>query len=102
MMGRLWAGLTARVPGTFLPALLLAAGFLAFVAWDQSHWWRAKEDYGFGWLVLLFVAYVVYDRWPRIVAALDACAAAQSPRAAGAHQWVLRVLVGGAILWGVL
>ena len=102
MTKRIWARLTTRVPGAFLAALLLAAGFLAFVAWDQSHWWRTKEDYGFGWLVPLFVAYVVYDRWPRMVAALDACAAAQSLRAAGAHQWVLRVLVGGAILWGVL
>jgi hypothetical protein len=102
MIKQIWARLTARVPAAFLSALLLAAGFLAFVAWDQSHWWRAKEDYGFGWLVLLFVAYVVYDRWPRIVAALDACAAPQSPRAGGWHQGALRLLVGGALLWGVL
>jgi len=102
MIRRTWARLTTRVPGAFLSALLLAAGFLAFVAWDQSHWWRAKEDYGFGWLVPLFVAYVVHDRWPLIVAALDDCAAPNSPRASGGHRWVLRFLVGGALLWGVL
>ena len=102
MIKQIWARLTVRVPAAFLSALLLAAGFLAFVAWDQSHWWRAKEDYGFGWLVPLFVAYVVHDRWPRIVAALEACAAPQSPRAGGAHQWTLRLLVGGALSWGVL
>ena len=102
MIKGIWARLTTRVPGAFLSALLLAAGFLAFVAWDQSHWWRAKEDYGFGWLVPLFVAYVVYDRWPHIVAALDDCAAPNSPRASGGHKWALRFLVGGALLWGVL
>jgi len=102
MIKRTWTRLTTRVPGTFLSALLLAAGFLAFVAWDQSHWWRTKEDYGFGWLVPLFVVYVVYDRWPHIVAALDDCAAPNSPRASGGHKWALWFLVGGALLWGVL
>jgi exosortase/archaeosortase family protein len=52
--------------------------------------------------VPLFVAYVVYDRWPHIVAALGDCAAPQSPRASGGHKWALRLLVGGAMLWGVL
>lgn len=40
-------------PPSFLAALGLAAGFMAFVAWDQSHWWQVKEDYSFGWLVPL-------------------------------------------------
>ncbi|MDI1319623.1 MAG: hypothetical protein PSW75_05435 [bacterium] len=31
-------------PAPFLAALGLSAGFMAFVAWDQSHWWRVKED----------------------------------------------------------
>ena len=54
------------LPAPFLGGLLLTAGFMAFTAWDQSYWWRTKEDYGFGWLVPLFAAYVVYDRWPRV------------------------------------
>lgn len=56
------------VPTPFLAALGLGGAFMAFVAWDQSHWWQAKEDYTFGWLVPLFTAYAVYDRWPQIAA----------------------------------
>jgi len=41
-------------------------GFFAFVAWDQMHWWSERDEYSFGYLVPLFVAYVVFDRWPRI------------------------------------
>ena len=78
-----WQKLTTAIPTPFLPALLLAAGFLAFVAWDQSHWWRVKEDYSFGWLVPVFVAFVVHDRWAKISAAVAACATDGSPRAAG-------------------
>ncbi|MFI5337703.1 MAG: exosortase, partial [Opitutales bacterium] len=54
---------TPKTPTGFLAALGLAGGFMAFVAWDQSHWWRVKEDYSFGWLVPLFTGYVIYDRW---------------------------------------
>jgi exosortase/archaeosortase family protein len=55
-------------PRIFLRGLVVLAGFMAFVAWDQSHWWALKEDYIFGWLVPVFVGYVVLDRWPRIKA----------------------------------
>ncbi len=101
-MPALWRKLTAAVPAPFLPALLLAAGFLGFVAWDQSHWWRVKEDYSFGWLVPLFVAFVIHDRWAKISAAVAACAAAGSPRAAGGQKWLLRVAVGASLLFGAL
>jgi exosortase len=97
-----WKQAAAAVPGPFLTALGLSAGFLAFVAWDQSHWWRIKEDYQFGWLVPVFVGYVIHDRWPRIAAALAACAAPGSPRATGWQQWLLRVLVAAAMLFGAL
>jgi exosortase/archaeosortase family protein len=94
--------LRSTVPGPFLAALGLGVGFLAFVAWDQSHWWRVKQDYSFGWLVPLFVIFVIYDRWPKIAAALSGCAAAGSPRAMGWQKWVLRLLVGAALAFGVL
>ena len=94
--------IAARVPAPFLGALALGAGFLAFVAWDQSHWWRIKEDYSFGWLVPAFVAFVLYDRWPRITAALAACAAKESPRATGWRKWLLRLAVGAMLACGVL
>jgi exosortase/archaeosortase family protein len=98
----LWKKMTAAVPSPFLPALLLAGGFLGFVAWDQSHWWRVKEDYSFGWLVPLFVAFAIHDRWERIIAGLAACAADGSPRAAGWQKWLLRIGVGAALLCGAL
>ena len=41
-------------------------GFAAFMVWDQLFWWGNREDYSFGYLVPLFAAYVVYDRWPVI------------------------------------
>lgn len=90
------------LPKSFLYALLLSAGFLGFVAWDQSHWWSTKEDYGFGWLVPAFVAYVVHDRWPRIKAALAECAAPGSARAAGGAKWVLMFLTCAALAGGAL
>ena len=93
---------TATVPKPFLTALLLGVGFMGFVAWDQSHWWHTKEDYGFGWLVPAFVLFVVYDRWPKIRTAITACGAPGSPRATGAAAWVLGILTYGALAGGAL
>ena len=93
---------TAAVPKSFLTALLLGVGFMGFVAWDQSHWWHTKEDYGFGWLVPAFVAFVVYDRWPKIRAAITACGAAGSARATGGAAWLLGFLTYGALASGAL
>lgn len=42
------------------------------LVWDQSFFWDAKEDYSFGYLVPLFVAYILYDRWPKIKSAFSA------------------------------
>jgi exosortase/archaeosortase family protein len=88
------------VPGVFLAALGLAAGFMAFVAWDQSHWWRVKEDYSFGWLVPLFVLYVVSDRRPRIIARL--AGAAVAPPSARWVRWTLHSLAGLVLVLGAL
>jgi exosortase/archaeosortase family protein len=101
-MRRFWTHLRATVPGHFLAALGLAGGFMTFIAWDQAYWWRLKQDYSFGWLVPLFVGFVVHDRWSRIQAALAACQAEASPRAAGAAKWLLRLLLTGALGIGTL
>ncbi|MDQ8205886.1 exosortase/archaeosortase family protein [Coraliomargarita sp. SDUM461003] len=42
----------------------LIAGFALYTIWDQLFWWANREDYSFGYLVPLFSAYVLYDRWP--------------------------------------
>lgn len=41
-----------------------------FMIWDQSHWWRLRDEYAFGFIVPLFVGYVLFDRWPRIAGTL--------------------------------
>lgn len=99
-MKHLWKNFCAAIPMPFSGALLIALGFLGFVAWDQSHWWEAKEDYGFGWLVPAFVAFVIHDRWPKIVAAAQACAAGASPRLGGAWAKWLNLGAGGVLLGG--
>lgn len=83
----------AQPPTSFLAALGLSAGFMTFVAWDQAHWWSHKEDYSFGWLVPLFTAYVVHERWPELQRRLQA--AADGPASA---RWVRKTLNSAAIL----
>ncbi len=58
------------LPSLFTYTLLLSVGFGAFVTWDQWYWCGRREDYSFGYLVPIFVAVVVWDRWPRILALL--------------------------------
>lgn len=56
-----------QLPDALRFALLLTVGFMLFIIWDQWHWWQTREDYSFGFLVPMFVAYVIYDRWPKIM-----------------------------------
>jgi exosortase/archaeosortase family protein len=49
-----------------LVAAVMLLGFASLMIWDQFHWWGERDDYSFGYLVPLFVAYVLYDRWPVI------------------------------------
>ena len=86
----------------FMLALLLSGGFMAFVAWDHSHWWSNREDYGFGWLVPIFVGYVVHERWADIQRAVASCSGPSSVRTTGWQKWVLNLLIFGAMLGGAL
>ncbi|MGC6456116.1 MAG: exosortase/archaeosortase family protein [Coraliomargaritaceae bacterium] len=52
------------LPKDLLYSGLLLLGFAGFMVWDQLYWWGNREDYSFGYLVPLFAAYVLYDRWP--------------------------------------
>ncbi len=63
----------------------MVAGFAAFLTWDQWHWWSVKEDYAFGYIVPLFVAYVVYDRWPKLIRLLATPPETRAPR------WMRRI-----------
>jgi exosortase/archaeosortase family protein len=62
----------ASVPDRFLAALIVASAYGIFLTFDQMYWWRLKSDYAFGWLVPIFVAYVVIERWPRLREAFQA------------------------------
>ena len=87
-------------------------GFALYVIWDQFYWWGEREDYSFGYLVPLFAAYVIYDRWPVIRSYLvrgsapeEASAGSAAPAATGLTQlfeWVAyAVFLGGLGLFGV-
>jgi len=65
-MAKFLAHLRQDVPERFLIALAVGLAFVSFIAVDQMHWWQIKPDYAFGWLVPVFVLYVVADRWSRL------------------------------------
>jgi len=49
---------------------ILVAAMAGLVIFDQYFYWSTEEDYSFGYLVPMFAAYVIYDRWPKIYAFL--------------------------------
>ncbi len=49
---------------------LLLLAMAVYLIFDQQKWWATQEDYSFGYIVPLFVGYVLYDRWGRIKAFL--------------------------------
>lgn len=99
-MKEYWQKFTAALPMPFAAAVLVAIAFWGFVSWDQSHWWSSKEDYGFGWLVPAFVAFVIHDRWARISSAAALCVAPDGPRVGGGKAVLLNVLAYGAMVGG--
>lgn len=72
--------LTLReLPKAQLAAALMLLGFAIYLVWDQLHWWGNREDYSFGYLVPLFVGYLIYDRWSLIRGFLDPRGAKTDP-----------------------
>lgn len=78
------------LPKSQLSAALMLVGFALYLVWDQLHWWGNREDYSFGYLVPLFVAYVIYDRWPKIRVLLGRGADEDAPHGQQANdsKWV--------------
>ena len=77
-------------------AACLILGFALYTIWDQFFWWGTREDYSFGYLVPLFAAYVLYDRWPVIRSYLfrgDRPEAAPAPLPPGAGERAAFVLI---------
>ena len=65
-MPKILSRLLPGIPERFLAALALAWLFVACLTLDQMHWWQSKPDYAFGWLVPVFVIYLVFDRWQKL------------------------------------
>jgi len=61
---------------------------MVFLAVDQQHWWQLKPDYAFGWLVPIFVLYIVYERREKLRAIL--ASTSESPLA----LWPRRLVCG--------
>ena len=93
-------GRTANgVPARFTGALIVAAAFVAFITMDQSHWWRMKPDYAFGWLVPAFVVFIVADRWRIIRDTLHPARPSPLPRRLKA---VMSLAAGAVLGFGLL
>ncbi|WP_309398109.1 exosortase/archaeosortase family protein [Cerasicoccus maritimus] len=65
----LWADLQSFDAITRFSIFLVVA-MAGVVVFDQYFYWSTIPDYSFGYLVPMFAAYVVYDRWPKISAYL--------------------------------
>jgi len=84
----------AGIPQSLVAALAIAVAFMGFVVWDQHRWWILKEDYLFGWLVPIFVPYVLWERRATIAGIIDG-----GRPAAIARKWERLLNIGaGAIL----
>jgi exosortase/archaeosortase family protein len=87
-------------------AAWLCLGFMVIVVLDQVHYWETNEEFSFGYLVPVFVAYVLHDRWPllkEILLGKDAPAgvtatAGQESALAGALNFFAALVVCGSLL----
>lgn len=84
----------AGVSAPLAYAVIVALGFMAFTAWNHSHWWMLKDDYVFGWLAPFFAGYVFYERWPQLVTV------SAKSYAASADGGLIRVAAWLAVLGG--
>ena len=76
------------------------AGLSVFLIWDQQHWWKLRDEYAFGYIVPLFVAYILYERWPLIAKGL--IGEKSNPQVDSPPQGTLPVLDSGLQLISVL
>jgi len=80
------------LPAAVRWAALAIGGLTVFLIWDQHHWWKIRDEYAFGFIVPLFVAYILYDRWPRL--ARGFIGGADAPEAGGSGSPWTRFLEG--------
>jgi len=71
-MPKIFSHAISGMPTRFLAALAISLAFVVFLTVDQAHWWQSKPDYQFGWLVPVFIVYILVERWPRLKAIFHA------------------------------
>lgn len=95
------------MPAATKAAAYATAGLSLFIIWDQHYWWKLKDEYAFGFIVPLFVGYIMFERWPELARGL----AGSSGRAEGvagtfpgktAIAWSLQSLAVLMVLGGLL
>ncbi len=86
-------------------AAWLALGMMVLVVADQVHYWQTTEDFSFGFLVPVFVAFVLNDRWPLLKTLLlggPACpvapAGAAEAKRVGNWNFFASLMVVGSLL----
>lgn len=89
---------SAKLPASFRLTLAVAAGLMAFAAWDQTFWWMTNENYSFGWVVPFFVFYVLRDRWTELRIRLSASVSETANAAVDAPLWKLLPWAAGCAL----
>ena len=75
----------------------LLAALMAFTTWDQWATWSTKDDYTFGYLVPVFAAYVLWDRWEELRPLLTGERGFVSTPS---HRWTVRL--AGVAAFGAL
>ncbi len=82
-------------------AAFAAAALSMFLIWDQHYWWKLQDEYAFGFIVPLFVAYVLYERWPVLAKGLIGDPEA-SAKATSAESGLARAIAMGLQVIAVL
>ncbi|HSH09311.1 MAG TPA: exosortase/archaeosortase family protein [Oceanipulchritudo sp.] len=86
------------LPKAFRWAIYSLAGLTLYLVWDQHFWWKLRDEYAFGFIVPMFVAYVLYERWPIIAKAM----AGEGVVETGPPSSLARFLSGGLQLVALL
>lgn len=79
-------------------ATFVLLGLVSFMIWDQYHWWQLRDEYAFGFIVPLFVAYVLYDRWPRLATVFTGPSDGPAGVTDSAPAWLRAVFQSVAVL----
>ena len=64
--GRNALKLFLQLDRSVLLSFVLLSAFLVYLVFDQIQWWENNPDYSFGYIVPMFLFFVIYDRWSQL------------------------------------